>query len=112
MRAGPTPRVKACQPSFRSVLVITFHVEEYFWPSALVKPSVCIRDFTVSSGYIAGQICTLKVSGELQGVYSQSTDRVSGCGTEKDGLAQADLISSDPFLPYLTLHQRLVREEV
>jgi hypothetical protein len=50
MSAGPKPRVKARGPSFFNVLVITSKVEKYFWPSAFVKPSVCIRDLTISSG--------------------------------------------------------------
>lgn len=55
MRVGVSPRVNAGRPSVRHTVRTQCSVDLYFCPSAAENPSVCMRDFTMSMGYIMAQ---------------------------------------------------------
>ena len=55
MRVGVSPRVNAGRPSVRHTVLTQSRVDLYFCPSAAEKPSVCMRDFIMSMGYMTAQ---------------------------------------------------------
>jgi hypothetical protein len=55
INVGPNPLVNALMPSVFHTVRTQCRVERYFCPSDGEKPSVCIRDLTISIGYITAQ---------------------------------------------------------
>jgi Pyruvate/2-oxoacid:ferredoxin oxidoreductase delta subunit len=52
IKVGVNPRVKAPMPSVRHTVCTQCSADLYFCPEAGLNPSVCIRDFIISIGYI------------------------------------------------------------
>jgi hypothetical protein len=55
INVGPSPRVNALMPSVLHTVRTQCSVDRYFCPSDGENPSVCIRDLTISMGYITAQ---------------------------------------------------------
>ena len=55
INVGPSPRVNALMPSVLHTVRTQCNVDRYFCPLDGENPSVCIRDLTISMGYITAQ---------------------------------------------------------
>jgi hypothetical protein len=89
-----------------------------------VNPSVCIRDFIISIGYMTNQSCMKKAKKREEHVFSCAsfsgetmearfgTYRISGSSTIEHGIDWFNILSPDSFGGYLVLNQLFVREEV
>lgn len=55
INVGPSPRVNALMPSVFHTVRTQCTADRYFCPSDGENPSVCMRDLTISMGYITAQ---------------------------------------------------------
>ena len=108
INVGPNPLVNALMPSLFHTVRTQCNVERYFCPSDGENPSVCIRDLTISIGYITAQSYSNSAVSRGTSYALRTTHSVACCRAIKDRASWAYLFSADTFLRHLTLYQLLI----
>jgi hypothetical protein len=105
INVGTSPLVNALMPSVFHTVRAQCSADRYFCPSDGENPSVCIRDLTISMGYITDQSfwssairwCSFHQSRKI-------THSIARRRAIQDGATRAYLVSPNVLQCHLTLH--------